>query len=101
MFEADACTETVSIVEALVFGANGACVDIGLGSLLGGIALFVGVIVALRFIGSALLRRVLPSGRASPTAPDPTAEPAATDTLQRMPYESPIRSTGAWGGEKR
>lgn len=100
MFEANACEDIVSIVEALVFGANGACIDIGIGSLLGGIALFVGAVVALRFVGARVVRRILPSHRRSP---EPVAETSDPDEegLQRLPYESPIRSTGAWGGKPR
>lgn len=97
MFEMNACRETVSIIEALIFGANGACIDLGLPSLLGGIALFIGAVVVLRVIGSAVLRRILPS-RAKPREPAPSPEDTG---LKPLPYENPIESTGAWGGKPR
>lgn len=89
------CRETVSILHALVFGAEGACVDIGLASLLGGVAVFVGAVVVLRFVGARIVRRVLGQRQKVEVAPE------ETPGLTRMPYESPIRSTGAWGRQAR
>ncbi|NKB26731.1 MAG: hypothetical protein GKR99_03880 [Rhodobacteraceae bacterium] len=96
------CNETISIVEAVFFGADGACVDIGMPSLLAGVALFVAMVVALRFLGTAALSRILPSRRRERELPAAAEmDQAKRETLQPMPYESPIQSTGAWGNKPR
>lgn len=101
MFQANACSETVSILRAVIFGADGACIDIGLTSLLGGVALFIGLVVALRFAAAALLRRVFPQLRRKNTGPiDAIAQPPDAG-LKRLPYESPIRSIRRWGRDPR
>ena len=100
LFE-DTCHQTVSILEALLLGAGDACIDIGIGSLLGGIVLFVVCVVTLRHVGSTLLRFILPKRRNhSERALMPDARDKA-DALERLPYEPPIRSTGAWGANSR
>ena len=101
LFEPGTCAETVSILRALIFGADGACVDIGPTSLLGGVAVFIGAVVLLRFAGATVLRRLFPSlGRKGKELEARDAKPADKG-LKRMPYESPIRSTGAWGSKPR
>ena len=90
LFEADVCRETVNIFEALIFGAEGACLDLSMGSLLGGVALFMGAVVVLRFLGARLVRALLSKRKVDAPEPDDGA-------LKPMPYESPIKSTGAWG----
>ena len=84
------CRETVSVFEAVMFGAGDACVDIGMGSLLGGVVLFMGAVVLLQYFGVRLVRRALGKRRVEVVSAD-EAE------LKPMPYESPIKSTGAWG----
>ena len=86
------CRETVSVFEAVMFGAGDACVDIGMGSLLGGVALFIAAVVLLRFLGARLVRAVL-------TKRAVKADESHEDGLTPMPYESPIKSTGAWGSD--
>lgn len=95
------CKETVSILQAVLFGVDGACVDINLMSLLGGVALFIGLVVLLRLIGSTLLRRAFPFLRRQKSTIKQESAPQTDEGLQRMPYESPIRSTGAWGHKPR
>lgn len=101
LLEAALCQETVSILQAIVFGADGACVDIGLFSILGGVALFMALVLLLRFVGSAILRHVFPSLRRRKKSPEQQVADPTSQDLQRMPYESPIRSTGAWGRKSR
>ena len=101
MFEAATCSETVTIIEAILLGADGACVDIGVTSLLGGVALFIGAVIGLRFVGISLLRRVFPSLRRASKPSDEISVPQLEEGLKRLPYESPIKSTGAWGTKTR
>ena len=100
LFEANTCAETVSILTAVLFGADGACVDIGPTSLLTGVALFIGAVILLRYVGASLIRRIFPSLGRKENLNDP-APLTADKGLKRMPYESPIRSTGAWGSKPR
>ncbi|MEL7149726.1 MAG: hypothetical protein AAGK71_03280 [Pseudomonadota bacterium] len=100
-FEDVTCNETVSILEALVFGANGACVDIGMYSLLGAVAAFVGCVILIRLVAMRVLSKLFPGLRGARQETVPDVQPQQKDTLQPLPYESPIRSTGAWGGRKR
>lgn len=99
MFEATQCREVVSILEAVLFGADGACIDLGMASILTGVALFMGAVLALRVAGSFALRRLFSGLRRdrSKIAPELDEGPG----LKPMPYESPIRSTGAWGEKRR
>lgn len=101
IFTEAACTATVSILEAIFFGPNGACIDIGLTSLLGGVVLFIAAVVALRLLGSALLRRAIPALRRRPSELMAASSEPHPNGLDPMPYESPIKSTGAWGGKPR
>jgi len=101
MFITVVCNETVNIIEAILFGSDDACIDVGLASMLGGVALFIGSVLVLRYIGISILRRILPSLRRKKSNPHIAAETPPEDRLLRMPYESPIRSTGAWGRKLR
>lgn len=101
MFEAEICQDTVSILHAVFFGAGEACVDIGVMSLLGGVAVFLAAVVALRIAGSFVLLRIWSAVRGTRSTQQDAAQTPAEDGLKRLPYESPIRSTGAWGGKAR
>jgi len=101
MFEQTTCTTTVSIVEAIIFGTNGACINIGMPSILGLVAGFVVAVVLLRLMGMWVLRRVFPSLRRKSRARRQSDEEPPAAALKSMPYESPIRSTGAWGSKPR
>lgn len=49
------CKETVSILQALVFGAHGACIDLSLASILMAAGAFVAAAVLLKVFGLGLL----------------------------------------------
>lgn len=87
MLDPSDCAEVVSIIRAIVFGADGACVDVGTGSLIGLVAAFIAAVVVLRFAGVFALAGIgaLLFHRAKPEAAE-----------DETGYESPIRSTGAW-----
>lgn len=96
-----ACTKTVSILEAILLGANGACIDLGMSSLLAAVAGFVVSVLVIRFVAMQVLRRVFPGLRGRRSKPlTPPPDPTAQD-LTPLPYESPIKSTGAWGSKRR
>lgn len=78
MFEP--CTEVVTILTALIFGAGDACVDIGLRSVLPALLVFVVCVVVLQFLARRLLSRLF--GRRKPTR-------TATPTRARKPLEGP------------
>ena len=92
----DACTHTVSILHALVLGTDGACIDVGLPSILPAVLAFVVVVVALRYGALALLifataplRRLLarkPRTRDALLTEDPLDSGSHND-------DGPIRST--------
>ncbi|MEO9825726.1 MAG: hypothetical protein ABJF50_15030 [Paracoccaceae bacterium] len=82
------CSDTVSILEAVLFGAGEACIDVGMTSLLVGVALFIGCVLVLRLIALIVLRRIFPKLRRQ--KPEPQTPPS--EGLQKLPYESPIRS---------
>lgn len=101
LFGANACRETVSVIEALIFGAGDACIDLNMPSLLSGVALFIGCVVALRIIGSWALRQAFGALRRPKEMPESPSHMPEDEALQRMPYESPIRSTRRWGRAPR
>ena len=95
LFEATACTETISILEAIALGGDGACIDIGLSSVLGAVAGFIAVVLLIRFVAMQVLRRIFPGlARKQRRSASMTHEP---DGAVPLPHEGPIRSTGAWG----
>ena len=93
MLEMQTCPDTVSGLEALILGADGACIDLGLGSILGLVAAFVAAVVILKVTGRTLLnlvfarRRKLEIQPFPPTRDDPrNLDPSALE-------QGPIRST--------
>lgn len=64
MFEQ--CTETVSILYAIIFGAGDACINIGIGSLLGAFAAFMGIVIVLQYVARRLWNNTKPSRRTTP-----------------------------------
>ncbi|MCB2116979.1 MAG: hypothetical protein KDE00_11940 [Rhodobacteraceae bacterium] len=78
MFETEVCEKTVSLPRAILFGADGACVDIGTGSLIGFVALFIAAVVALKLFGRALFDRfvVRPAGDKLAARRSGSAEPS-------------------------
>ncbi|MGR3511926.1 MAG: hypothetical protein ACU0GG_04125 [Paracoccaceae bacterium] len=104
LFDASPCQSTVSLLEAILFGADGACVDLGLPSLLSALAVFVVGVVVLQWAARRAVRGLFPNRRSAEPSftPHPAPKPAPEDTgLKPLPYESPIKSTGAWGRTRR
>ena len=95
MFGLTECIKTVSILEAILLGSEGACISLDPISLIGGVVAFIGCVVLLRLIAMSGLRRVFPGLRRNRHAQEATI-PSDDTELQRMPYESPIRSTRPW-----
>ncbi|MGJ8587236.1 MAG: hypothetical protein ACSHXW_03710 [Yoonia sp.] len=48
------CTETISILYAIVFGADGACIDVSTGSILAAFAAFMVLVVMAQFVARRL-----------------------------------------------
>ena len=61
------CTETVSILHAIVFGADGACVEISIGSILAALTAFTVLVVIAQFFARKLWAKLL-----RPNIPDTT-----------------------------
>lgn len=51
----DVCRKTVTILEAIAYGREGACLDLGTGSLAAAVVAFVVAVVALKVLGKLLL----------------------------------------------
>lgn len=67
------CTETVSILYAIAFGAGDACVDVGAGSILAAFAAFMVLVVIAQFLARKLwakLTQSQPHAAPEPTMPD-------------------------------
>jgi hypothetical protein len=54
----DACTETVSILYAIVFGAGSACIMLDLWSILSAFGAFIALVVIAQFIARKLWARI-------------------------------------------
>ncbi|MEO0830258.1 MAG: hypothetical protein AAFY03_07330, partial [Pseudomonadota bacterium] len=82
LFDASPCQNTVSLLEAIVLGADGACIDIGLFSLLSALTVFVGGVVVLQWAARRVLRGLFPNQRSaqSPLQPHPAPKPEQQDT---------------------
>ncbi|MCK0096200.1 hypothetical protein MWU60_11510 [Yoonia sp. F2084L] len=53
------CTETVSILQAIVFGADGACVMLSTGSILTAFAAFIVLVVIAQFLARRLWAKLM------------------------------------------
>lgn len=91
------CTETVSILQAIVFGADGACVMLSTGSILTAFAAFILVVMIVQFLArrlwTKLIQKSLPveNDFSDPTFIEPTGDhPFHDDPNYR---DSAIRST--------
>lgn len=98
-FEIGTCRAVVSILEALVFGADGACIDLSMPSVLMSLVAFVVAVVVLRYLAlAALVVLAMPFTRRRQKA---SAEKAAHEDANPKPTskfdDGPIQSTGAWG----
>ena len=54
----DACTQTVSILYAIVFGADGACIMVDMWSILSALGAFLLIVVILQFFARRLWARI-------------------------------------------
>lgn len=100
------CRETVSILEAMTFGTHGACVDLGMWSVITAVSVFCLLVVALKILGKVTLVALFGGLRIAAQSPESygfTDPPAFPDGAHRVPLGQvaddggPIRSTGAWG----
>lgn len=97
MLTAGNCRETVSILEAIAFGTGGACIDLGMASLLTAIAVFVLAVVILSRFGKlalVLLFGTLFRRRAAPgTFNESEQGPATRGRIGKTAHDrGPIRS---------
>ncbi len=81
------CTETVSILYALIFGAGDACVSISIWSLLAAFAAFMVAVIILQFLARLLWARLT----TPPLPRDPDEHGAITDDPEYA--DSPIKSS--------
>lgn len=94
------CRETVSILYALIFGADGACVMFSITSILTAFAAFIVLVILAQFVARRLWARLT---KPSVTQPEPESEPEPETFVQPAddhPYrddpnyrDSAIRST--------
>lgn len=94
------CTETISLLRALVFGAGDACVLISVPSILGLIVPFVAIVVALQW----LARRVLLGPPARAARPERNAFPRTGQVLpseQRLANGAARQDAASGEGEER
>ncbi len=88
------CTETVSILYALIFGANGACVAFSLPSILAAFGAFMVLVVIAQFAARKLWKRLTQS-------PTPIDAPDI-DPVHRTPYsDDPNYTNSAIRSSKR
>jgi len=101
MLFGETCRETVSIIEALLLETGDACVRLDIWSILGGVFVFIALVVVLRFLGASAINKAFASSPSYEVDESSIAAPTSKpETLNKQPYKSPIESTGAWGGEK-
>jgi hypothetical protein len=88
----DTCTETVSILYAIVFGADGACIMLSMGSILSAFAAFILLVVIAQFLARRLWAKLM---RSSPPIEDEHIDPAGDHPYRDDPNyrRSAIRST--------
>lgn len=91
MFQNAGCVEIVSLLWAVTMGADGACIDLGMSSLLTAIGFFIFAVFFVSLVGGRIVRRIL----ATVFGKKKTAE------VPENGYESPVKSTGAWGRKFR
>ncbi|HEV8034191.1 hypothetical protein [Yoonia sp.] len=72
------CTETVSILYAIAFGAGDACVDVGAGSILAAFAAFMVLVVIAQFLARKLWAKL--------TQSQPHASPEPTMSENDHPF---------------
>ena len=104
MFASGNCSETVSILEAMVFGSNGACIGLGMVSVLTAVLALCVLVVLLKVLGKVTLFALFGGLRIAARDPEYYAAfeaPALSDPSSRFGIGSmaddggPIRSSGA------
>ncbi len=92
------CTETVSILHAIIFGADGACIMLSMGSILWALGAFFVAVVIAQFIARKLWAKVTQPASAPEYSLDLDVDVA--DPVKDSPYsddpnyrDSAIRST--------
>lgn len=75
----DDCTETVSILYALIFGTDGACVLLSTGSILSAFAAFMVIVVLAQFLARKLWKKM--------TTPRIVLDAAMPDPKGDHPYD--------------
>ncbi|EBA13500.1 hypothetical protein [Roseobacter sp. CCS2] len=86
------CTETVSILYAIVFGADGACIEMSTTSILTAFGAFMVLVVILQFFARWLWRKLIQ--RPDPIAQDYVDPPRDTPYHDNPQYRnSAIRSS--------
>ncbi len=86
------CTETVSILYAVVFGADGACIALSTPSILTAFGAFMVLVVVAQFLARKLWKKLIdiPAQVEEDTRPVPKSSPYRDDPKYR---NSAIRST--------
>ena len=89
-----ACQTTVFILEAVILGTNGDCIDLGPGSILSAVAGFMVAVVVLKILGKAILVRMASGLSSKPAAAaDPVEAPDVPGRIGKTDYDGgPIRS---------
>ncbi len=87
----------MGILHALIFGADGACIDMGISSLLPAVAAFMTAVVVLQLLGSRLLRALLgrndPVARVDRAKTEPKPAKQVTPTGRRLERSGGRRGT--------
>ncbi|MEL7344882.1 MAG: hypothetical protein AAFN59_08475 [Pseudomonadota bacterium] len=76
------CTQVVSLLTALVFGANGACVELSPASLAPFIVAFILAVVVMQYLARRLIAMIF-------------VPPAKPDTHPSAPPNAPLTKRGA------
>ena len=97
MLSNGSCRETVSILEAMVFGTNGACMDLGMWSVLTAVMVFCLLVVALKILGKVMLIAMFGGLRIAAQGPESYGFTDAPAMPEVAGDGGPIRSSGAWG----
>lgn len=85
MFGTTTCRETITLWEAVLFGAGDACISLGTGSIMSLIALFLAAVLILKSLATFVIMRLFGQHYKRKKAAIDAAYDARTD--------SPIRST--------
>lgn len=88
------CTETVSILHALIFGADGACISVSIWSVLWLVIPTVGLIALVSGLGGRYAKQMLGIGKPI-YKPEPKGPHPVTD-LSPLPDNGPFETRKGW-----